>query len=82
MRYRIFRKKTYIMYEQAPISEADSNALAARNCEGTEQLRVTFNSQLGIIPAGLFFIKKEINDMRKEQSIKTNNNQMEGKLDL
>ena len=48
MRYRIFRKKTYIMYEQAPISEADSNALAARNCEGTEQLRVTFNSQLGI----------------------------------
>ena len=32
-RYRIFRKKTYIMYVQAPISEADSNALAARNCE-------------------------------------------------
>ena len=26
-----------------------------------------------------FFIEKEINDMRKEQSIKTNNNQMEGK---
>ena len=46
------------MWEQAPISEADSNALAARNCEGTEQLRVTFNSQLGIIPAGLFFYRK------------------------
>ena len=58
MRYRIFRKKTYIMQEQAPISAADSNALAARNCEGTEQLRVTFNSQLGIIPAGLFFYQK------------------------
>ena len=40
MRYRIFRKKTYIMQEQAPISAADSNALAARNCEGTEQLRM------------------------------------------
>ena len=34
--------------------------------------RVTFNSRLGIIPAGLFFFEKEINDMRKEQSIKTN----------
>ena len=42
MRYRIFRKKTYIMLEQAPISAADSNALAARNCEGTEQLRHFF----------------------------------------
>ena len=39
MRYRIFRKKTYIMQEQAPISVADFNALAVRNCEGTEQLR-------------------------------------------
>ena len=27
------------MQEQAPISEADPHALAARNCEGTEQLR-------------------------------------------
>ena len=39
MRYRIFRKKTYIMQEHAPISAADSNALAARSYEGTEQLR-------------------------------------------
>ena len=46
------------MQQQAPISEADSNELAARNCEGTEQLRVTFDSQLGIIPAGLFFYQK------------------------
>ena len=38
--------------------------------------RVIFNSQLGIIPAGLFFIEKEINDMRKEQIITTNNNQI------
>ena len=34
MRYRIFRKKTYIMQEQAPISAADSSALAARDAIG------------------------------------------------
>ena len=40
MRYRIFREKTYILLEQSPISVADFNAIAARNCEGTEQLRI------------------------------------------
>lgn len=48
MRYRIFRKKTYIMQEQAPISAADSNALAARNCEGTEQLRFFISKHIKI----------------------------------
>ena len=48
MRYRIFRKKTYIMQEQAPISVADFNALAVRNCEGTEQLRYADRASAGL----------------------------------
>ena len=42
--------------------------------------KATFNSQLGINPAGYFFIEKETTNMRKEQIITTtNNNQMEEK---